>query len=490
MGGMRVASVCSSVGGLDLGLHRAGHNTVFLCEVDPWRRTVLKRHWPGVPIHPDLKELRASDIPECDLFVGGTPCQDLSNAGKRAGLDGERSGLFWAFAQLRLDLYELHGCAWSLWENVAGALSSNDGRDFAAVLAAHVGADVAVPAGGWPGSGLVLGPWGTAEWRLLDAQFFGVPQRRRRVFVAGHLGAERPLEVLADTPRGPRHPAPSGGARPHAPGRPAAGPRGAGSLTAVEAGQGRRIGADEAAANHIVASSLTARYGKGPDSDASDGQIVVASALDTQQGSPDDNSAQAGHLVAHTLTAHGYDASEDGTGRGTPLVAGTLLGKRGKGGGGLDINEPIVTAFHATQTPTTLENPEVAPCLTSGERTAGTIAVAFSENQHGELVEHDIAHALSTGGGKPGQGYPAVRLEQRVRRLTPTECERLMGWPDDWTLNTGPTLLDEPQSWPTTDRSPVDPTPDGRRYSACGDGVVAHVAEWIGLGLAAAQVPA
>lgn len=100
--------------------------------------------------------------------------------------------------------------------------------------------------------------------------------------------------------------------------------------------------------------------------------------------------------------------------------------------------------------------------LTKGLRKA----VAFSENQRGEVLEKETADSLKTGGGKPGQGYPAARVGGQVRRLTPTECERLMGWPDGWTV------LDEVEGDP-------NPAPDSRRYAACGDGVVAHVAEWI-----------
>ena len=95
--------------------------------------------------------------------------------------------------------------------------------------------------------------------------------------------------------------------------------------------------------------------------------------------------------------------------------------------------------------------------------TSGGMAVSFAQNQRGELRESEVAMQLTTGGGKPGEGYPAVRLpQQTVRRLTPTECERLMGWPDGWTAVDG------------------DKTPDSRRYAACGNGVVSNVAEWIG----------
>jgi DNA (cytosine-5)-methyltransferase 1 len=413
-GGLRVASVCSSVGGLDLGLHRAGHRTVSFCEADPWRRQVLNRHWPDVPVHPDLKELAASDLPPCDLFVGGTPCQDLSHAGRRAGLDGERSGLFHAFAQLRIDLYDLHGCAWSLWENVAGALSSNAGRDFATVLASHVGADVAVPAGGWAGSGVVIGPWGAAEWRLLDAQFFGVPQRRRRVFVVGYLGADRAPSVLADPARRFGNPAQGEDARPH----PAAGPhdradraRISGALTARDR---KDVDSDGSPDRLVVAATLTGgehQPGTRPPGRRQEDDVnIIASALDTARGGVDDNDAQARHIVvSSTLRSHSLPSS---TG-------------------------PGAVAFHATQTPI-----------------GGAISPALGTNM--QIGAH---------------------VGASVRRLTPTERERLMGWPDGWTYADGASLLDGGAD------GRGDIPPDGRREAATGDGVVAHVAEWIGLKL-------
>lgn len=417
---MRVASVCSSVGGLDLGLHRAGHETVFLCEAEPWRREVLARHWPDIPIHPDLKELSADDIPACDLFVGGTPCQDLSHAGRRAGLDGERSGLFHAFAQLRIDLYEQHGCEWSVWENVEGAFSSNKGEDFAAVLASHVGADVAVPGGGkWPRYGVVSGPWGTAEWRLLDAQFFGVPQRRRRVFVVGHLGADRAPQVLADRPRGGGDSAPSCEARTHTAGGSARGADGA-----------RRLA-------HTLTSG--SHNGRPPGRRQEDDQNIVASALDTPRGGADDNDAQARHIVAQSLTSRYRKGVDSDAGTGQVVVADTIRSHPRPGS-----NTVGALAFHTTQDPIT---GRISPAL--GAETSGTTG------------------ALGAAG---------------VRRLTPTECERLMGWPDGWTYSDGPSLLDAPQTFPGGP-APVDTPPDGRRYAACGDGVVAHVAEWIGHGL-------
>lgn len=202
---VRVVSVCSGAGGMDLGFHRAGFTTVALCEYEPWLRDLLALRFPGVPCWPDLRTLNPAELPAADVLIGGTPCQDLSITGRRAGLDGAKSGLFWDFCRIR----NAAGVEWAVWENVAGALSSNDGVDFACVLGAFVGADVPVPRGGWTGFGVVTGPWGGAVWRVLDAQWFGVPQRRRRVFVVGRLGGTCPPEVLLEPAGSGWNPPPS-----------------------------------------------------------------------------------------------------------------------------------------------------------------------------------------------------------------------------------------------------------------------------------------
>jgi len=193
---MIVGSLCSGAGFMDLGFHRAGHRTVWFCEADPYRRRVLARHFPGVPIHPDLTELDPADLEPVDILIGGTPCQGLSNAGKRLGLADHRSRLFFDFIRIRDAIRP----EWTVWENVAGAFSTKQGRDFAVVLGAFVGAPVTVPAGGWARAGVAAGPGGSAAWRLLNAQWFGVPQRRRRVFVVADLGGVRAEQVLFERP--------------------------------------------------------------------------------------------------------------------------------------------------------------------------------------------------------------------------------------------------------------------------------------------------
>lgn len=172
-----VASFFSGIGGLDLGLERAGFEVLFQCEAKPFCRDILKQHWPDLPLDHDIRKLDETDIPEADIWAAGFPCQDLSLArmGKRSGLRGSQSGLFHDFISLVGD----RSPRGIILENVHGLLSSHGGRDFSIVLKAldELGYGVA--------------------WRVLNSKDFGVPQQRRRVYiVALHRDARGAAEVL------------------------------------------------------------------------------------------------------------------------------------------------------------------------------------------------------------------------------------------------------------------------------------------------------
>ena len=179
---MRFVSLFAGVGGFDLGLEASGHTCVGQVEIDKNARKILERHWPNVPKHDDVTTAKewANEIGlrgNVDLVVGGFPCQDLSVAGKRAGLAGERSGLFHdalAFAK-SVEAKTI------ILENVPGLLSSNQGRDFGTVL-----------------TELADAGYSNIEWRVLDSQFFGVAQRRRRVFIVASLGTEPFRQILTE----------------------------------------------------------------------------------------------------------------------------------------------------------------------------------------------------------------------------------------------------------------------------------------------------
>jgi len=326
------------------------------------------------------------DASGIDMLCGGFPCQDLSVAGKRKGLqhdDGTptRSGLFYRI----LELADAIGQRWTLLENVPGLLSSRNGEDFAAVVGEMAGVQLGVPASGWRNAGVVLGPKGLVEWVVLDAQYFGVAQRRRRVFIvrdSGDWSNRPPLFLEPESLRGNIAPSRK------------AGQRVAGSLAARTKGGG----------------------GLGTDFDL-DGGLIAPSIVSN-------GDAHSG------FRAEGHDTSEDGTGRGVPLTALSLCTSTQR----LDPTQETM------------------------------IPVAFAQNQRGELRESDVSPQLTLGGGKPGEGYPAVRQAMAVRRLTPRECERLQGFPDDYTL--------------VPHRG--KPAADGPRYKALGNSWAVPCARWIG----------
>lgn len=203
---MRYVELFAGAGGLSMGLEAAGMHPVAHAEIEPHARAVLRHHWPDTPLHGDVTQVDWTQYAgQVDLVAGGSPCQDLSVAGKRAGLAGARSGLFYDLIRA----WHETGATYCLWENVDGARSSNNGEDFAAVLSAFVGATVAVPSDGWRGGGVAAGRTGVAAWRVLDLQHFGPPQRRRRVFIlAARTGGADPAEILALASRVCGHPSP------------------------------------------------------------------------------------------------------------------------------------------------------------------------------------------------------------------------------------------------------------------------------------------
>ena len=174
----KVASFFAGIGGFDLGCERAGMEVVFQCEVNNFCQKVLKKHWPHTPLHSDIMTLQANDIPKANIWCGGFPCQDVSlaNQGKRKGLKGERSGLFYTYAEL----VKARKPDWLIIENVPGLLNSHNGADFGILLK-------------------TLDEYGYGvSWRVFDTKYFGTPQRRRRVYIVASYGNMRSSRVLFD----------------------------------------------------------------------------------------------------------------------------------------------------------------------------------------------------------------------------------------------------------------------------------------------------
>jgi DNA (cytosine-5)-methyltransferase 1 len=186
---LTVGSLFSGIGGFDLGLERAGMRTVWFCECDPFCQRVLARHWPGVPCYPDVRQLRGADVEPVDVLAGGFPCQDISSAGSRAGIDGARSGLWREYARLVGEVRPRY----VLVENVANLLVRGFGRVLADLAA--IGYD--------------------AEWDCLPASAFGAPHRRDRVWLVAypHREGEHAGALDAEVGRAPQPLADAGGER-------------------------------------------------------------------------------------------------------------------------------------------------------------------------------------------------------------------------------------------------------------------------------------
>jgi DNA (cytosine-5)-methyltransferase 1 len=309
-------SVCSGIEGASVAWAPLRWRCAFMAETEAFPRAVLKHHYPDVPLFSDftlLRDHQQDALVDVDLLVGGTPCQGFSIAGLRGSLSDDRSNLCLEFIRLANTIDDLRRAAgrpplWVLWENVPGVFSTEDNA-FGAFLGGLVGCDAALDPGArgkWTDAGLAAGPDRMAAWRVLDAQHFGLAQRRRRVFVLalGGAGAWRCADALlplADSLQG--YPAPRREARERA-ARPIAG--------SSPASSGYRNDADTA--DNLIA------FGGNNTS----GEIDVTAGLLAQPGSGWKGDFDSETFITHSLRADGFDASEDGTGRGTPLVASTL----------------------------------------------------------------------------------------------------------------------------------------------------------------------
>lgn len=415
---MIYGSVCSGIEAATVAWHPLGWKPAFFSEIEAFPRSVLAHHYPETPLHGDFTTIGANEYGPIDLLVGGTPCQSFSIAGLRGGLDDDRGNLALEFIRLA----QRTRPRWLVWENVPGVLSSNKGRDFGTFLAA-------------------LGEIGYGfAYRVLDAQFFGVPQRRRRVFVVGYLGDWRPAAaVLFERHSLSGHPAP----------RREKGQEVAGTLESRASGGGGGPGAgtDGAAAGYLQPVDWPAE---------------VAPTLNAAFGSKlglEDQHIRGGAdclSVARCLTARGAG------GMNMDAETSTLIPMHG---GGFD-----VTAF-AHQQGGSIDLHMSDDCALALQRSQ-TQAVTYPINM--QIATRHNALGEGTGLGIGSESDPAFTLlrdhhhavgtHSAVRRLTPRECERLQGFPDDYTLV------------PHRNK----PAADGQRYKALGNSMAVPVMRWIG----------
>lgn len=541
---MRFLSMFSGIDAASVAWGPLGWKAAAFCEIEAFPSAVLAHHYPDTPNLGDVTKADFDAIGPIDLAVFGSPCQSFSVAGLRLGLDDARGNLALIAGRI---VYRKRP-RWFVFENVPGLLSSDGGSDFGTLLAAFAGypsgSVFQPPADGWGNAGVVVQANGDSyglAWRVLDAQYFGVAQRRRRVFVVGYLGDwRRAAAVLFERHSLSGHPAP----------RREAGQRVA-ALTSSGVGT---CGADDnqGQAGHLIPSTGETAH------------CLNAGGMGRQD-------YETETLIAHTLKGEGFDASEDGTGRGTPIVP-VAYRTTGNDGAyetgdqvgalttstdptaqiiafsakdhGADAMSDLSPTLRAGGHNTSHANAGVMPAVaygitrdaldrsgegagqTPGERSglgiieeqaqtlkaAGPGAVAFvlRGREGGAMpeVEGDGERigALRAGSGGSSRDYVATSA---VRRLTPRECERLQGFPDDWTLiptwakgapkadaeETARWILQGDAAWRFG--TPEEKSaawerglkmarhPDGPRYKALGNSMAVPVMAWIGRRIAA-----
>jgi DNA (cytosine-5)-methyltransferase 1 len=431
MGQLTYGSLFAGVGGFDLGFDSAGWECKFQVEWDKHCQSVLKKHWPDVPKFEDVRDVNGADLTPVDLISFGSPCQDLSVAGKRSGLEGNRSGLF--FEAIRI-IKEMRNATnnqypkWAIWENVPGALTSNNGKDFGEVLdqMANIGA---------------LG----IEWNILDAQWFGVPQRRRRVFVIASWDStalERSNGKILSVPEDSR-----GDIKKSRKKREQA-------SRAIETSTSEPIWYGKTGFSKYEQGgvSLSASDHKRPDMNfilEPYVKVVRSGARDAEGNLPAE--VWRSEKVSPTLNA--FDNS--GESRSTVIIVDgtrvddvriyddgivpTLKHRMGTGGGQVPlIGEQVAIPIQGTI---------IGRADTSGPQGKGFGDVGDPSYTLDTISQHGVCTP-----------------ELILRRLTPLECERLMGFPDDHTKYTSDDKI----------------VADTNRYKMCGNAIASPVAEWIG----------
>ena len=469
---MRYLSVCSGVEAASVAWHDLGWTPVAFSEIEPFPSAVLKHRFPNVLNLGDMTKYKEWPIEPgtVDVLVGGTPCQSFSVAGLRKGLDDPRGNLMLVY----LGLAEHLRVPWLVWENVPGVLSSNGGRDFGTFLGA-------------------LGQLGYRwSYRVLDAQYFGVPQRRRRVFVVASLGDRpHPAKVLfeseslrGDTAKGGKaRKGPARGARPGAESGGRVGVDIVGTLcsdTHPGAYSGQDAYTGRLVPQVVTATGSVTQLPIGLDEE----QNAVVDGFGTLKarmlggGFEGTVAVSATGPVTHCLKAEGFDGGEDGTGRGTPIVP--AIGFNWQNGGGYgNANPGLGITIEGTGPLSVAQVPAVATVtgtLSSRATAGGGLGTDFEVagglqpvtvlDTYNQSVSQDVTPPMTVGNA--GNTVPNVLAPtMQVRRLLPVECERLQGFPDDHTLI----------SWKG---KPASECPDGPRYKAMGNSMAVPVMRFIG----------
>lgn len=493
---MRYGSVCSGIEAASVAWKPLGWDCAFVSEIEKFPAAVLAERFPDVPNLGDFTKIQPDDYKgDIDLLVGGTPCQAFSIAGLRKGLEDERGNLALEFAKLAFRT----NARWVVWENVPGVLSSGEGRDFATFLSLLVGWEVPVPERKWRKAGLVTGAPGcfNVGWRVLDAQYTrvqqfprAIPQRRRRVLLVGSLVSWTDCaKVLFDgemcggdvPPRREtwQDASADSGRRAQDPSRSLTwwnGDKAAGTLTTRSLNQ---LMPDKQQLPCVVDTRFQEVFGGNvaPSllaTDYKEPKAIIGEVCPTLDASyPNKQNRQD---VTKLIVYENH--LQDGRIRDTHGVAPTISSYLGTGGNNL----PLVQTLEAVSI---AENVIGRREETGGNGVGAKEGVCYTLDTvgvHGVCYPLDMTNIDGRQSNPLGPGYgennsAAYALTRRrpsgvcvpgvIRRLIPLECERLMGFPDNWTLI----------PWRG---KPAEKCPDGPRHKSLGNSMCTNVMAWIG----------
>lgn len=450
---LTLGSLFDGSGGFPLAGILAGIEPIWASEIEPFPIRVTTKRIPQMRHFGDVSTLNGARLPPVDIITFGSPCQDMSIAGKRAGLDGERSGLFHQAIRIVKEMREAtHGekPRYIVWENVPGAFTSNNGQDFREVLKAVINikapqADVPPPDnGGWPRADMYLGDGWSVAYRVLDAQYWGVPQRRRRIFLVADFDGECAGDILFERKSMPGNSGESEKARtdtardssdiPGETGVWCLNPQGSSDVSLTMDKTGTLVAQD-----HGHHPAVLQAAGFLPESSLQGWSIGFGEEI-----SP---TLRAGSTLAiisleHNPTDSRLKISEDGK-------VQTLLGRMGTGGN----NVPLVMESVAQQ-PFSIgafnsmawlsDNPRAGVYATEKARTLDQSGSNPSAHQGGTAIVETYAMTTGYFTQVEKEKTPALLARDykdpivvnephyRVRRLTPDECARLQGFPDGW----------------------------------------------------------
>jgi DNA (cytosine-5)-methyltransferase 1 len=447
---MKYGSVCSGIEAASVAWHNLGWKPQWFSEIEQFPSEVLKHRFPAVPNLGDMTTINQNPIADerpIDLLVGGTPCQSFSVAGLRKGLADPRGNLMLTF----LSIADKFRPKWVVWENVPGVLSSNGGKDFGTFLGA-------------------LGELGYGfAYRVLDAQYFGVAQRRRRVFVVGYLGDWRvAAAVLFESESLQGNTKPSRKKREEVASDAQA--------SVGEAGDSQPIAVD--LYNQSITGDTFQTVSTRINASTTGGVMefsAVAQPIAIQDVRPIEK-AQNGRGWNDDGTSYTIDTKAT-QGVAQPIAFKVRGGCEGGGKGYLGQEEQAFTI-------STMQDQQIAQPIavdtynyTTNNHTTQTIR-SQSDTEHIGAVLQPMAFDWQSGGDMRGMNLqektqlqrcqtPAVMHSMAIRRLTPKECERLQGFPDDWT------------KIPYRNKE-ADQCPDGPRYKACGNSMAVPVMRWVG----------